>query len=459
MKTKTMSKSNPEVMTNQRLYTRTITLLVMTMLWLQLVGGARGAIAESGWWKLPIQAIPGSQNSTREICDAHLNRIDRSLDTLRTNYRWREYDYQPPLELSLDAYFDNVKDGDKYLGSVAQEDYFERMSVSLNQLSEQLKKVQQFRNGWGAEDDSGEDQIYEFHLARGMVKQTRRYLRLFDLQVEKFKVSQSYLEDPDRVDLRPALRRSGAAVIVNPVLDVPTCQTMVPQSVGHLLLRFFMLNLEQKKQLTRRIIEDETTRVREIHVGREPGVLDPVFYVLVERKITLPNQLETVILMPFRQTIERINLDNTWNLVRLISDKNIDTKLVIRNSLVGEVPVTSDFSITGYNTCLSYQSATTEEHLGQTEIRFTPEMELTFYGKSSRRVRDVAYRGGVSSRCKAALNHVRTGTINRLESAITDLVFQENSTAKVAVDSVEPSPSEGTDSGISGQDPSLAEEQ
>ena len=459
MKTKTMSRKNSKTMTHQRLYTRTITLLVMTMLWLQLVVGARGAIAESGWWKLPIQAIPGSQKSTREICDAHLNRIDRSLDTLRTNYRWREYDYQPPLKLSRDAYFDNVKDGDKYLGDVAQEDYFEHMSVSLNQLSEQLKKVQQFRNGWRAEDDPGEDQIYEFQLARGMVKQTRRYLRLFDLQVEKFKGSQSYLENPDRVDLRPALRRSGAAVIVDPVLDVPTCQTLVPKSVGHLLLRFFMLNLEQKKQLTRRIIEDETTRVKEIHVGREPGVLDPVFYVLVERKITLPNQLETAILMPFRQTIERINLDNTWNLVRLISDKNIDTKLVIRNSLLGEVPVTSDFSITGYNTCLSYQSATTEEHLGQTEIRFTPEMELTFYGKSSRRVRDVAYRGGVSSRCKAALNHVRTGTITRLESAITDLVFQENSTAKVAVDSGEPSPSEGTDSGTSAQDPSLAEEQ
>ena len=121
--------------------------------------------------------------------------------------------------------------------------------------------------------------------------------------------------------------------------------------------------------------------------------------------------------------------------------------------------LTTDFSITGYNTCLSYQSATTDEQVGKTEVRFTPEMELTFYGKSSRRVRDVAYRGGVSSRCKAALNHVRVGTINRLESAITDLVFQENSTAKVAVDSVEPLPSEGVVSGTSDQGSSLAEGQ
>lgn len=454
-----MSKSIQKEMAHQRVYSQAMPLLLMAMLWFQLMSGARGAIVETGWWELPMQSVPGSQESAREICDAHLSRIDRSLDTLRTNYRWREYDYQPPLELSLDTCFDNVKDGDQYLRDVAKEDYFEHMSVSLNQLSEQLKKVQQFRSGWGVENESSNDQIYDFQLARGMVKQTRRYLRLFDLQVEKFKVSQNYLEDPDSVDLRPALRRSGAAVIVDPVLDVPTCQTLVPKSIGQLLLRFFMLNVEQKKQLTRRIIEDETTRVKEIHVGREPGLMDPVFYVLVERKITLPNQLETAILMPFRQTIERINLDNTWNLVRLISDKNVDTKLVIRNSLLGEVPVTTDFSITGYNTCLSYQSATTDEQVGKTEVRFTPEMELTFYGKSSRRVRDVAYRGGVSSRCKAALNHVRVGTINRLESAITDLVFQENSTAKVAVDSVEPLPSEGVDSGTSDQGPSLAEGQ
>ena len=92
------------------------------------------------------------------------------------------------MELSLDTCFDNVKDGDQYLRDVAKEDYFEHMSVSLNQLSEQLKKVQQFRSGWGVENESSNDQIYDFQLARGMVKQTRRYLRLFDLQVEKFKV-------------------------------------------------------------------------------------------------------------------------------------------------------------------------------------------------------------------------------------------------------------------------------
>ena len=103
---KTMSKSIEKKMAHQRVYSQAMPLLLMAMLWFQLMGGARGASVETGWWELPMQSIRGFQKSAREICDAHLSRIDRSLDTLRTNYRWREYDYQPPLELSLDTYFD-----------------------------------------------------------------------------------------------------------------------------------------------------------------------------------------------------------------------------------------------------------------------------------------------------------------------------------------------------------------
>ena len=393
---------------------------------LLLVPGLSAGVGHSqellrlAWLPQAIEPESGGELSLRQALDRHLSLVDRSLTELRNDYRWRVAFAATSAAPQDDRHWKRLDAAGAFVHVARSDEFFTLLSEPLATLDGHLQQAKLCSVAIRDQRDLSEQELRDFQQSREYVKGLRYWLSICDSS-DVAQVAEKKRAPSSSPDLRPHVDKLHPPMLVEPSLSEPTQRLVVEDPLSLVLCKLALLSTERRLEMMRRSIENETTRVVDIQAREPTAEGDGVYYVLVERRFELPEG-ERRVLLPFQQTVERINLGNAWQALQLLAGQNHEASLVIRNTLLTEVPVTPEFSISAYNTCLTYRVAPQSEAKGRTEITFTPEMELAFYQRNGRKVSDVVYRTAVRKRCETSLEETKTDVTTRTHDMLAELM-------------------------------------
>lgn len=370
------------------------------------------AVAVASFEGCALPSHPDAQkqlvfNTVRDRFDYDLTRLDNQLTTLRNDYLWKahpKHKADPQASADLGVRLERMSESIKTAGKDA---FFGKLGPQLQELGERLEKLQAVKKKFDAGEELSKDDQRDFNQARGYIKGLMKQLELYDAAMAK------RTADGKPVDESPQFKANYSPVVTTVAQELPHGEVAVSQSVGDILYDLWWLKPKERQRMTIGIIENETTKVVRIDSVQEPGYTDPVLHVYVQREVDVGLKKETIVLH-LRQTIERDN--SFWVGLGVSSNGG----LVIRNTLVDEVPINANFAISAYNTCLTYFNDPANP--AQTQITFTDDMELTFYGNLGSGFMATTFRTGAKTLSAKQLERTKDQTLEKASEIIVDVV-------------------------------------
>lgn len=408
---------------------------------------SRGIVAaevtQPNWVQFQADPEPASQLTSREKFDAHLTRVDRSLALLRFVYREQEK-CSPEHRRDSRQCAERLQGAYEFVGMAKKDLAFASASSLADQLVEHLKRAESIAHNISQGKELTPEMFGALQTARGFVKMVRHQLQGIKLKPAENLITVSRTElRTHRSDLRPA-------VIIDPALDIPPAKAYLPHPIGVVLLQLAVLSAEQRTEFARRIVEDQDTHVLEMRAV--PAVTDtdsPSYFVLVSKRMELPDGETRIVQLPFRLTIQRVETEGLRNVLRILANTTSEAGVRVRNTLLTEVPVTSDLSVTACDTCVSFFPSRDAEHRGQTAVSFAANAELTFYSRTTGRIRDVSYRSIAASKSRSALEQTKRQGVIRASDELARLISQAVESLPTNPPVLEPAIAAGGDSRIS----------
>ena len=424
---------------------KTVVRVILLTASLAVVAIAQNAVADSNlfdWSQFQIEPQPSPQLSLGENLSAHLTRVDHSLTLLRS-------EWNTPANASTktvsdpDHYSDRLKSAYQFVVSSLSNPELPRYLGTIDELVQQLKEAEQIAVTVNQGKKLSPEMAQSLRVAHGFVKMARR-------QLSEVKPANPPGDGKSLPLTQPAQSWcKKPAMIVNSAADAPPAYAYVTYPLGNTLLQLSMHTAEQRQQYIRRIVEDQDTRLLEIIAEPEKpekpesGSKSPSYLLLISKELVLPNGDVQSVRLPFRLTVEQIATDGWANMLRILTNTATDSGVTIRTSLLTEVPVTSDFSLTAYETCMSYTRSPIAEHQNKTVVTFTARTEITFYKHISSRLRDVNFRSVVASKCRSALDQTKQQTALRAREELTHQIAQSIESFGAKPTSLLPIPAEG----------------
>lgn len=406
-----------------------------------LAGGAttHHAAADSNqidWSQFQIEPEPSPLLTLGENLAAHLTRADRSLTMLRSEGTTSEKAIAKK-ESEPHPYSDRLKNAYQFVTSSLSNPELPSYLGAIDELIQQLKDAEQIALTVNEGKKLSPEMAQALRVAHGYVKMARRQLP------HHHPANPLDGAEPPSVT-QPARNfcKKPAMIVTSPV-DVPPAYAYVAYPLRNTLLQLSMHSTEQRQQYIRRIVEDKDTRLLEVIAEPEFNPKSPSYLLLVSKEVALPSGDVQTVRLPFRLTVEQVATEGLANVLRILTNTATDSGVNIRTRLLTEVPVTSDFSLTAYETCMSYAPSPIAEHRDKTVVSFAARTELTFYKHVSRGLRDVNFRSVVASKCRSALEQNKQQTALRAREELTHQIAQSIESFGVSPTSILPIPSAG----------------
>ena len=414
---------------------KTVVRVIFLTALLAVVAITQNAAADSNqfdWSQFQIEPEPSSQLTLGENLSAHLIRVDRSLTLLRSGSRAPEKATTKRESESL-RYSERLKSAYQFVISSLGNPELPSHLGTIDELIQQLKDAEQIALNVNEGKKLSPEMAQSLRVAHGFVKMARRQLP-----------PRQQANRPDGTEGLPArLFCKKPAMIVDSGVDATPADAYVAYPLRNTLLQLSMHSAEQRQQYIRRIVEDKDTRLLEIIAEPDAGTKSPSYLLLISKEVALPSGEVQTIRLPFRMTVEQVATDGLANMLRILTNTATSSEVKIRTSLLTEVPVTSDFSLTAYETCMSYTPSAIAEHRDNTVVSFVARSELTFYKHISSRLRDVNVRSVVASKCRSALEQTKQQTSLRAREELTHQIAQSIESYGAKPTSLLPIPSAG----------------
>jgi hypothetical protein len=389
--------------------------IVFAAFWLLLSFWGRPAIGADAvgmnWAQFQIDPEPTSRPTLREKMEAHLNRVDRSLSILRLFCREPERGW-PTQRLTSSECSERIQAAWKCFSELPNDPANAKYVGSVDELVHCLVRVKDIAGSVEQGKQIEPQSAQTLQADHGLIKMIRRQLRAFAATAAEKDV-------PTRVS---NVTGRGAALIVYPTADAPPSQAHLPYPIGAVLWKMSTLDTTQRAEFMRHVINDHESQVLEI--ASEPGCNPkrPSFFILVAKQVELPSGEFMTVELPFRSTTEVEGVEGWRNALRILTNTSTQARVTVRNTLLTEVPLTTELSITACETVVSFAPALDAEHHGQSVVCFGAEVELTFYRHLSSRLRDVSFRSIAVSKSNASTQRAKDRGARRSSDELAQMI-------------------------------------
>ena len=388
--------------------------LVCTFLMTISRPAAAADAAPMNWSQFQIDPEPGSRTTLREKLEAHLIRVDRSLAVLRAFCRQPERGW-PVQRLSSTQCFERIQDAWKYFSTTPADPAIAACLGPIDELVNSLLRSKDIASLAHEGKQLTPEIAPTLQTDHGLIKMMRRQSRALAAATQP-PIPVNFASSKQRgIGHRPAL-------IVHSTDEKPSAQVHLAYPIGAALWKLSTLRSDQRAEFIRSIIDDHESAVVEIlpEPGCEPE--SPSYFVLIAKEVELPDgQLRTVHL-PFRSTTERVETEGWKNVLRILTNTSTDVRVTVRNTLLTEVFVTTDLSISACESVISFAPALDQEHRGQTAVTYGADVELTFYGHLSSRIRDVSFRSVAVSKSNVSLERAKQRGASRTSDQLAQMI-------------------------------------
>lgn len=333
-----------------------------------------------------------------------LKLLDSCLTSLRSQEVWSKHSKREPeayFDKELPATIGNLR---SILREGSKQSAFILTATEQECLADLLLKIEALQELGRGPKELPPEELHHLNNSRAVLKVLFRAL---PHRIERQNTDPNFLDPKSQGGVG-----RGAPHIISVAEDIPTGSRELNGDIGALLRQLWLVSGEGRKRMTVGMIEDATTKVLRIYEAREPGFEEPVMHVFVSKQVDVKGDIREAILH-FRQTI-RIK-----NGVATGLGFSSSGGVIVQNTLVEEVPVNEDFSISAYNTCLSYSSNSAGT---KAEVSFSNESELTFYGKNSHGIIDFAFRSIVRGVTNHTLVRSKEDTLGRAQKLMNGII-------------------------------------
>jgi len=333
-----------------------------------------------------------------------LKLLDSCLTSLRSQEVWSRHPKREP-----EAYFD--KELPPTIGNIrsilregARQSTVILTTAEQEALTDLLVKIEALHEVGKGPKELAPEELHRLNNSRAVLKVLFRSLAD---RIERQNTDPNFAEQKNQGGAG-----RGAPHIISVAEGIPTGSRELNGDIGTLLRQLWLVSSEGRKRLTVGMIEDSSTKVLRLYEAQEPGFEEPVMHVFVSKQVDVRGDIRQAVLH-FCQTI-KIHGGVATGLGFSTSGG-----VTVQNTLVEEVPVNEDFSISAYNTCLSYSSNSAGT---KAEVSFSNESELTFYGKNSHGILDFAFRSIVRGVTNHTLVRSKEDTLGRAQKLMNGII-------------------------------------